>query len=36
MDAWTIALVRFQINSTWLVLAGALLGPIHAGISSSR
>ncbi len=44
IDAWTvalalgsvIALVRFKINSTWLVLAGALLGLIHAGLSNSR
>jgi chromate transporter len=43
IDAWTIALalgslialVRFKINSTWLVLAGAILGLIHAGFSSA-
>jgi chromate transporter len=43
IDAWTIALalgslialVRFKINSTWLVLAGASLGLIHAGFSSA-
>jgi chromate transporter len=43
IDVWTIALalgslialVRFKINSTWLVLAGAILGLIHAGISSA-
>jgi chromate transporter len=39
IDAWTIALalgsvialVRFKINSTWLVVAGALLGLIRTG-----
>ena len=44
IDAWTvalafvsvIALVRFKINSTWLVLAGALVGLIHTGFSNSR
>ena len=43
IDAWTvaltlvsvIALVRFKINSTWLVLAGAIVGLIHASISSA-
>jgi chromate transporter len=42
VDGWTIALalgslialVRFKINSTWLVLAGALVGLIRAGLSS--
>jgi chromate transporter len=43
IDVWTVtvafisvvALVRFKINSTWLVVAGAIIGLIHAGLSST-
>jgi chromate transporter len=43
IDVWTVALalisvvalVRFKMNSTWLVLAGASLGLIRAGFSSA-
>jgi chromate transporter len=44
IDPWTvmlalvsvIVLVRFKLNSTWLVLAGAMVGLIHATFSNTR